>query len=358
MKKLPSNLAILFFFIRFLSAGENTHISAYYYPWYGEDDRRHWLLGYDGEAENNGPFLGEYSSRDPEIIAKHYVWSRAMGIDNWICSWWGPDSWEDVTLQYRVAPILEQLNRQTKEKAISFCLFYESEGLFGIDPQLGIFFSPDRIKKITDHFHHIAKTYFKHPAYYRIEGRPVVYLYVSRTFSGEYQDALRKVRKTCKAQGFDIYLVGDDVYWGEPDVDRLKNYDAVTPYNMHGPPQPAGTTDWKGFVSKVEGVYRQYHATCQQNGIGFLPGIMPGFDALGTQGGNRYYVIPRTIKPGDKPLSTLQAFTDVAHRFLDSDLRASVVTSFNEWHEGTQLEPGKNGPTPEAIRKILRGSKP
>lgn len=324
-----------------LGAGETVHLGAYYYPWYGADGR-HWREGYRGKAEGNPPRLGEYDSRSPGVVREHLALSKQYGIDHWICSWWGPGSWEDETLKRHVLPELERDRSESPEDAVEFCLLYEAGGLLGLDPGEGIIFDTARTNLFVSHFRYLADTYFDHPAYRRVEGRPVVYLYLSRTFGGDYVRALAGARAAAEARGYTLHLVGDEVYWHEPDPDRLRLLDAVTPYNLHGPPEYSGATDWTGFLADCERLQRRWREAALAAGVGYIPGLMPGFDSNGAAPGV-HYILPRAIRPGAGPDSFLEAMAASAERLLDPALREAALTSFNEWHEGTQIEPSRSG---------------
>lgn len=318
------------------SAGD-VHLSAYYYPWYGSDGR-HWREGYFGEGTKDAPAGGEYSSRDQTVIRNQLRISRESGIRTWIASWWGPGSWEDHTLLDHVLPVLES---QDSSDPLTLCLLYETAGLFELDPVKGIEFTPAAAETLAGHFRHIADRYFGSKIYRRIGERPVVYFYLSRTFTGDYTRALAKARAVAEAKGFQVFLVGDEVYWGAPDLDRISRFDAITSYNMHGPTPYAGATDWTGFVTDCGEVYRKYREAAASRKVAFFPGILPGFDTRG-----RHYSIPRELFPGAGPDSTLAAFIAMAKDHLDPDLPCIDLTSFNEWHEGSQVEPsvrGENG---------------
>ncbi|MCB1228976.1 MAG: glycoside hydrolase family 99-like domain-containing protein [Verrucomicrobiae bacterium] len=316
------------------------HVSAYYYPWYS-DTGRHWNLGYAGKERGDGPELGRYSSRSPETIRQHLEWSEEFGIANWICSWWGPGSWEDETMLRHVVPEIEAQNAANPGLPQTFCLLYESEGILGLDSARGIEFDLRRAADFAEHFRHLAREYFAHPAYYRIGGKPVVYLYLSRTFSGDYVTALSRARAVVEAQGFSLFLVGDEVYWGAPDRRRIQAFDAITSYNMHGPAEFSASHDWSDFVARSGDVFARYRSLAAEEGVGFVPGIIPGFNAGGGNRENPYYVIPRVLKPGASSVSFLKAQGAMAKEHLDSRLRSVAITSFNEWHEGTQVEPNR-----------------
>ena len=321
---------------------QNTTASAYYYPWYG-DDGRHWREGYPARGTSDAPALGEYASDDTETVRRHLAWSREYGVANWICSWWGPDSWEDRTLRHRVLPVLEA------ESSTTFCIFYEAQGLLGLDEEKGIVFDAAKTETFVSHFRFLADQYFSHPRYLHHGGKPVVYLYLSRTFAGDYERALLRARAVVAARGLELFLVGDEVYWGEPEVRRLSLYDAITSYNMHGPLHYAGAADWSRFVADCGEVYGKYRAAAAEEGVRFLPGVIPAFDTAG-----RHYSIPRSLEAGAGENSFFEAMLTMAGRHLDPDLGTVVVTSFNEWHEGTQIEPSQRGGNGgEALRKFL-----
>ena len=262
--------------------------------------------------------------------------SQELGIDTWICSWWGPESWEDETLQTVVLPTLSK--DSAERPAIDFCLLYESAGLLDFDPERGIEFTPALTSRFRAHFKYIAGKYFAHPAYRRIEGKPVVYLYLSRTFSRDFADAIAEIRQTVSELGYSMFLIGDEVYWGEPNRERIALFDGITAYNMHGPPRFANLGDYEEFVDECRLTYMRYRVVAAEVGTHFIPGIMPGFDATGTVGGEGYYVIPRDLHPGSSE-TVLESMRRMALPLIDPKLKLITLTSFNEWHEGTQLEP-------------------
>lgn len=264
--------------------------------------------------------------------------SNDLGIDTWICSWWGGNSWEDVTLRSTVLPVL--MPSVETDPPFTFCILYESAGILGLDPEKGIEFDAPTTEKFVNDVIFIADRYFSHPAYRKIEGKPVVYLYLSRTFSGEYGDAIRRAREAVRQLGYSLYLVGDEVYWGDPDRERMATLDAVTAYNMHGPEVYADLDDYSGFLVDCDAIYKKYRSAAAELGVGFIPGFMPGFDATRTPNGAAYYVIPRKLSV-ESERTFLEAMEEMALRHIDPALKTLALTSFNEWHEGTQVESSK-----------------
>ncbi len=338
MKKF-SQLLFIFFSLTTIIFAADRIVNVYYYPWY--DVTRHWGEGYlrDHLVPQQMPMLGEYSNRDSEIIEQHLDWSDSYGIDNWVCSWWGPDSWEDVTILDHIVPQME--NHQT-----TYCLLYEAAGLLNLSND-AIEFDNDRAAALRNHFDYMAQNHFNNPHYQKIDGRPVVYIYLTRTFTGDYKNALQQVRDDMNTLGYNVYLVGDEVYWGDANYERIATLDAITAYNMHGPHEYAGYPQDTGFIEDVAEKYEYYRNAAQILGGGakFIPKIMPGFNDRGVRLDADHYIIPNQVHPDSSQTSTFEHFADAVEHLIDPDLNMVCITSFNEWHEDTQIEPTINTAT-------------
>src|SRR5690606_33111271 len=79
-------------------------VLAFYYPWYGRADGPsqrwyHWPPVGPAYASTNAPSLGMYDSNDAAVVRQQIAWAKAAGIDGFIASWWGPESFEDRSLR-------------------------------------------------------------------------------------------------------------------------------------------------------------------------------------------------------------------------------------------------------------------
>lgn len=245
-------------------------------------------------------------------------------------SWWGPGSWTDVTIRDYIAPALIGSN-------LKFCIFYESTGLLGGPP---INFNQQLINQFVSHFEYIASNFFNHPNYLKFTNRPVVFIYLTRTFAGEYVRAIDSLRARMAQMGYDIFLVGDEVYWGTPNSTRIACFDAITGYNMHGPSQYAGYPKNTGFLRDCNTKYATYAQTAHNLGVYFIPDALPGFNDRAVRPAANHYAIPNQFAPEWDYISTLRRSLISAKIFVDRTLGNSImITSFNEWHEDTQVEP-------------------
>jgi hypothetical protein len=110
-------------------------------------------------------------------------------------------------------------------------MLYESPLRLGLTDNRIVFGAREQEILLSD-FDYLAQTYFRNPAYYRVGGRPVVVLYVSRIFRGAYAEAIAALRERMQAMwGIELYLIGDEVDWDlGPSRAWIRLYDAITGY--------------------------------------------------------------------------------------------------------------------------------
>ena len=301
-------------------------IGAYYYPWYGPD--RHWDSGYLGT-----PILGEYDSANEDIITQHIDWALHYNIDFYALSWWGKGSFEDEVI---TGPILDAI----EGRDFRFAVLYESAGLLKLrDGKIDLDNDITRQQLISD-FEYLAATLFQHPNILTIEGRPVIFLYLTRTFVGNVEAALSEAKSTAVAQGSaEPFIIGDEVYWQYPDQKRIGYFDGITAYNMHT--SVPGIAD--RFADDVERQYRLWIKIAEKQGTTFIPNILPGFDEA------NHPVIPRSVELFNAQFTSAKEFASAENSII-------MVTSWNEWHENTSIEPTEEEGT--AYLEVLRNNQP
>lgn len=295
-------------------------VGAYYYPWYGPD-RNHWQ---DGYAEH--PTLGEYDSADKKVINQHIDWASGHGIDFFAVSWWGIGSHEDQVFKD------ELLNSPMRDE-IQFAVLYESTGLLPVSNDSIDLDSPDTFQKLLDDFKYIQDTYFNDPHYLKIDDRPVVFIYLTRIFTGDVGGTFSALRGALRSRGSEVYLVGDEVYWGNAQslgASHIQAFDAVTAYNMHtSVPDIADN-----FSQKVQNEFTTWKATADSLGVAFVPDALPGFDDTLVRPEANHPPIPRSV-------GLFESQLDIALSFLDPQINMFMTTSWNEWHEDTSIEPAQ-----------------
>ena len=99
--------------------------------------------------------------------------------------------------------------------------------------------------------------------------------------------------------GLNPFIIADEGFWYEPDLTRVKAYDAITTYNAYDWPR-TGDKGWaatSGFLPGVEGLFTKWRAATQAAGTAFVPNAMPGYNDRGVRLEEDHFVIPRRLSP-------------------------------------------------------------
>lgn len=258
-------------------------VAAFYYPWYGtasaDGAYLHWAQ--DGHLPPNDiasayyPAIGLYSSADSLVVSQQMAEIRSAGIDEIAVSWWGRGSVEDARLPAVVAAA------RADRLAVAV----------HIEPY------PKRsVASITSDVAYLATTYGIRTFYvYRALDLPVADWAAARP-------ALHAV------PGTTVYaqtaLAGAAAAGG---FDGLYTYDIVT----------YGAQTFR----RICGEAHAEHLLC-------APSVGPGYDARRGSG-----------DPVVKPRRDGRTYDSMWRIAIASGSDRVTITSFNEWHEGTQIEP-------------------
>jgi hypothetical protein len=299
-------------------------VGVYYYPWYGPTAHRisQSLRGHlvpEQTAE-----LGEYDNASQEVIVKHIDYSHRANIHFWACSWWGPGTYVDNVLRYHILP-----HRYAGE--LRYAILYESTG------RLGSFSNPDYSKLLPD-FQYFADNYFSNPNYLKIDGRPVVFIYLTRVYFRKTPGytALAALRAAFP----NIYIIADDIFGRNYSSANASKWDAVTAYDVYGQTlQSYGSTG--AALNRLESILSEAKTAANSVGVGLIPFAAPGFNDKGVRdgydGAPRYFEDDSSSSEGDLFRAMLRNVVVPKVDPLAENIL--MVTSFNEWHEDTQIEP-------------------
>jgi hypothetical protein len=160
------------------------------------------------------------------------------------------------------------------------------------------------------------------PAWLRVDGRPVLCVYVAN----RDPELWPHLRAQLEADGHRPFLVGDGGEEWFDDVDAgtpgwMAAFDAVYSY------VPVRHLDEGGDVAAA---YRRFAAQARAERRLFAGTAIPGYDDRAVRARSR--VVPRA--DGGVLRSTWRAAVEAPADWI-------VITSYNEWHEGTQIEPSQ-----------------
>lgn len=342
-------------------AAEPLRIGAHYYTWFPEN----WKHGYFWKELDppSGPQLGEYASGAPEVVSRHITWAREAGVSFFVLDWWPARRMQRAAAlatfnSPEAADFLFSVQLETMELKDARDKRVPGEG------RDVVVLTPKRTERLIRSVDYIAQELMTQPQYLRIDGRPVLFLYASRHLAGPVAQALAELRAAIrKKHGFDLYLVGDEVYEHvvgtsprgmpillsqfEPNWDRIAAFDAITCYNPYVAEHKefGGIEGSEKFLDFGARLYERYSAVANTLGIPFYPGVMPGYNDRGVRAKENHYVVPRSTR-GLEPLGIegqrsflIASLARWGAPFLDRRLPMLLVTSWNEWNEGTNIEP-------------------
>lgn len=247
--------------------------AAFLYPWFPEA----WRQGGVEPFTNFSPSLGRYSSSEPELISRQISLAAEAHIDAFISSWWGQGHHTDQALP---ALLDTTLRADSPNPSMKWTVYYEPEGKG--DPS---------VSELVADLEYLSRSYFDHPAYLHVDGRPVVFVWA------ESADGAGMVRRWAEAK----QRLDDDLFVVLKVFSGFEDYaDQADSWHQYGP-------------AKAYSDHLPYSAT-----------VSPGFWLVGES--------PRL----DRDLARFR--NDVAGMNA-SGAFWQLVTTWNEWGEGTAIEP-------------------
>ncbi len=300
----------------------NYNIHTFYYSWYGtpeiDGEYHHWnhsvvprrgdprwdslnpFPGGDDIGANFYPALGCYSSNDPEIIDQHMEMIRKAGIGVVVLSWWGKGSFDDKSVS----------------KYLDIAQKYKLKIAFHIEP----FYRT--IEDFRDQIAYISDNYGAHPALFLYLEKPLYYVYDSYRISAE---EWRKILDpdgdmTIRNTDIDATLVGIWMLKSSGDFFLESGFDGFYTYHVSD-----------AYVYASNPVNWPEMATfALENDLMFIPCAGPGYIDTRIRPWNSR--VTKNRDDGAYYQYMFQSAVDVHPKIIG-------ITSFNEWHEGTQIEP-------------------
>ena len=125
------------------------------------------------------------NSQSPRTAARDITNARKAGINFFAIDWWPNDPGYSGEDYQKADDAMQSFLKAPNISQMRFAMFYETWNL-GFDPghestpvtfQMELHFDADMVS--------FAKDYFRNRSYLRIDGRPVVFLYLTRTLTGD-----------------------------------------------------------------------------------------------------------------------------------------------------------------------------
>lgn len=290
-------------------------VLAFHYVWYGTPfgpagEWRSWPGGRDGRYNPDlvfggrrmvdspdYPLDGPYDSLDPVVIKRQLAELGQAAVDASIVSWWGIDDYSDR--------VLDALVEAAEGSDYRITLYYETPM---VKRRKG---EQTEAKRIYEDLRYILGKHGAKDAWLKVDNRPVVVLYVVDTYPlSVWQEA----KDALKGEGYDPFFLGDTF-----NLDALRVMDGLHTYN------PVGRlVRGEDLAATYRGVAEGVH----KEGKLFAPTVIPGYD-------DRKIRTPGTLSARENG----GCYNKMWQAALGCDPDWVLVTSWNEWHEGSEIAP-------------------
>lgn len=299
-------------------------IGAFYYIWY--DSGKKWFDLCARKKLNNPqyPCLGEYDSLDENVISNHIDWANEAGIDFFIVCI-TKDLIENKTFEKFISVYKKVCNNKDNFPKISI----QIETLSYFHNQFQASF--ENLYELKDHINYLKVNYDNDFSFINRNGEINIFIYVSREILNI--DFFMHFIKSILPNA---YFLCDEVFYGEPKVDRIGNFDAIYGYNMY-----LEKTDYNGtnnkdgkigldFLNMTKKTIDDFKNICSKCNVEFIPSVIPRYNDRGVRLDQNHYVIP------EENGNFLKKYLNFVKPYINDML---LITSFNEWYEDTQIEP-------------------
>ena len=265
-------------------------VLAFYYAWFDENTWTYDKLP-DLPAE-------QYVSRDRGVMGRHIDQAKAAGIDGFLVAWYGPGSGNQT--ETNLAALLEEA--AARDFKIGILFETDSPFISGADG-------------VTSAMQHALNVHASQPAFLRADGRPVIFFWRPSLYGAGTWASIRSQSDP----GASSVWVAEGV-----DTSLLTVFDGHYLYsNTWNPPADLTAVNQK-FARQVDAMRQSTGAPRL-----WVATVMPGYNDVRVRPGVGF---ARDREGGGYYAQSWQAAIASAPNWV-------VLTSFNEWPEGTYIEP-------------------
>jgi hypothetical protein len=90
-------------------------------------------------------------------------------------------------------------------------------------------------------------------------------------------------------------------------------------------------------LAQFTDLYKHYRAICASLGVALIPAVLPGYNDRGVRPEESHAIVERNL---ESKSFFEQSLENLGLPFSDRKKPLIIITSWNEWNEGTQIEPG------------------
>ena len=272
-------------------AASDRPVMAFYYPWYEPSD---WT--YNRMSDLPTP---QYSGGDDATMNRHIQQASDAGINVLICAWFGPD---EERLNKRCRRLMDLIEASGRDLKVV------------IMPEQAAWAPLGNADALANALGVVQRDFMSRPSYFKFQGKPAVFWFNPSSLGGP--DTWRALRDRTDGGRSQFWFGGSD------NFSYLSAFDTLYFFDITWERKPGAAMDSYGSqlaaYNKSNGQNRPFIAT-----------VMPGYDDIKVRNGHR-----RDREGGNYYRGTWQTA-------IDKNAAAVVLTSFNEFFEGSHIEPSE-----------------
>jgi len=287
-------------------------LGAHYYPWYGAgSDVRHWNENTEYGSVTDLPVLGMYSSADSSVIEKHLYWIERAGLDYLVVNLQVSFDGLDEREMQAVDLLFESAARLMPELSICFMLSCDNADSNSIESAL----------------RDIDEKYTQRENYFHLGSKPVLWFFISESFIGHFYHHYTVLNESTRH--YQRIAAAGFCYTKDLPRHYVEFFDSWT---LYSPLQISTESTWEALW---DASYQDFIEDKQGKEIRSFT-LSPGFNDTGLtltqRSRSQFRDIPR------EGVKTYERTQNACLR-LDKLPELVVITSFNEFHENTNIEP-------------------
>ncbi len=285
-------------------------VGAHYYPWYDAGrPMRHWGENTEFATVSDLPVRGAYTSAAEETINRHLDMAEDAGIDFFSINWEVQDNGVHPRDLEATEGLFAAAEARGSRVALTLMLTIHTSLSAPIVQTL------ERARALS-----------QRGPWLRLRARPVLWFFVSADFFGSYYALKAEFETRCKA--FVVVATGSI---SAPEYLPADVREFVNGWCLFVPFRVGPAAEWD---RRWQEAYR-HHTMDVSDPIRVFT-VCPGYDDMHLNSAHRARIMPRLV--GREDGAVYRQMLACARR-LDPGPEIVMITSFNEFHENTQVEP-------------------
>ncbi len=300
-------------------------VCAYYFPGWGAPAK--WDCVRD-VAPVRKPLLGYYDESNPQCVDWQIKWARENGISCFLVDWYWVQGRQQLTHWF------EAYRKAKYRDSLKVAIMWANH-------------NPPRthsVEDLLDVTRHWVQNYFPMKSYYRIHGKPAVFIWnptgIRSDLGGSktVRETLDKCQVIARDAGYEgITFIALNSGFSASHIDALleEGYTGVTTYHEWGRTVDGSVSqklfDYRDVVRNSESAWQEKNKVARS--LDYYPLVDTGWDSRPWHGDKSLVIRGRSPQLFEQLLRQAKSFC------RENDKPMVILGPVNEWGEGSYIEP-------------------